>query len=183
MAEKYSYSVLLGKIYDIRYKITSIISVSCILLSPPRRPKASCAALSLVQGVHLDELRCDDGHDEELGDALAWLHGLGNIAVVMEGDHQLAAVVRINDADLIGGGQSTLGGQAAAGEVQSHVALGDGHREAGMDEYRLAGGYGDGVPLGESVEVGPCRPCRAVGRQDGRRVEFFDFEFHIDFLS
>ena len=54
---------------------------------------------------------------------------------------------------------------------------------ARVDEYRLTGIDGDGIPLWEGIEVRSRRPCRAVGGQDGRRVEFCDFEFHIDFLS
>ena len=74
----------------------------------------------------------EERNDSKLCDALALLYRLGCIGMVMECDHNLAAIIGIDNANLVGRGESALGSQAAAREYKAAIALGYFHGNAGM---------------------------------------------------
>ena len=67
------------------------------------------------------------------------VHDTSFCAVVMQGNHPLAPIARINHAGALCGTQALLGGQAAAGENRSKEAGGDFRGNSGGNHYSLAG--------------------------------------------
>lgn len=131
--------------------------------------EAALAPDGVVQLLLLGELGGEIGGDDQLGDAVAVLHGAALAAVVVQGHHQLAPVVGVNDPHLVGGRQPLLGGKAGAGVHQAHKALRDGQGQPGVNEHRLAGGHGDGA-VGDGVQVRPSRVHAAIGGHLGPGV-------------
>lgn len=131
--------------------------------------EAALAPDGVVQLLLLGELGGEVGGDDQLGNAVAALHGAGFPAVVVQGHHQLAPVVGINDPHLVGGRQPLLGGKARPGVHQAHKALRDGQGQPGVNEHRLAGSHGDGA-VGDGIQVRPGRVHAAIGGHLGPGV-------------
>ena len=73
-----------------------------------RRAKTARSALGAGKFFRLLELRRYIGRDDELCYAFPARHRLRRLAVVVQGDFYLAAVIAVDHAHFIGGGQSLL---------------------------------------------------------------------------
>ena len=80
--------------------------------------------------------------------------------MIVQRHEEFAAVVRIDDADLVGRRKMPLAGKAAAGKDQPRVAGGNFHGDADGDELRFPGLKGDGrVQTGAQIRArGEFRP-------------------------
>ena len=118
--------------------------------------ETACTAFGLGQLLALLELHGEIGHHHKLCDAVAVGDDALVIAVIVEGDDILAAVVAVAYAHAVGGTETLLGGKAAAGEDGAEIAFGDGEGEASADFCGGVRGYGD-ITLGQAgIEVIAC---------------------------
>ena len=113
---------------------------------------------------------------------VAGYDGLGLRAVIEQEDHELATVIAVHYANLVGRRQMALGGHAAAGVDEAGTALGHRHGKARRDEGGLAGGDGDRF-LQAGVEVRACGKFGAVGGHNRVGGELFIFYSFFLILS
>ena len=120
--------------------------------------------------VDLDEQRLLDPLDDELRDALAPQDPVLVVGIrVQQDDLHLVAVAGVDEARRVGDGQAVPQDQAAAGEHETGVPLGDGHRQPGRHQRPAAGRGHDRILPGHQVETGVARPgVRRAGAGRGR---------------
>src|SRR5207244_1960350 len=119
-----------------------------------RRPEAARPALMIVELVDGDELGLLDTLDHELRDAVADAHVVVRRWVgVDEHNHQLAAIAAVDEPRRVEAGNAVVGGEAAAGQHEAGVTIGNGDADAGTDARPSPAGLErDGLRCGE---VGP----------------------------
>ena len=102
-------------------------------------PEAAGTALAFVEALDQLEMRLHHRHQHQLRDALADGDLESGIAAVPAGDHQLALVVRVDQADQVAQHDAVLVAQARARKDQRGQArIGDVDGQAGGDQHGLA---------------------------------------------
>ena len=109
----------------------------CGALLPAGGAKAAFAAFGFIQRVARFKDRADDGGDDELRNAFAVRDGLIDARLVVERDHDFAAVIGVNHADFVGRGKTALGCKPAAGVDEPGEARRNRRGDAGADEDGL----------------------------------------------
>src|SRR5690606_28239464 len=153
---------------------------------PPRPLPGAGAAEApgapFARGEFLDDVEADlqDGDDQQLGDPFEGLDREGGVAAVPDRYHQLALVVRIDQADEVPEDEAMLVAEAGARQYQRGEArIADVDRDAGRHQCaRPRGERQRLVEAGAKVEAGAARA--AVGGQPLAHpgVEDLEFDFH-----
>src|SRR5690606_32206487 len=153
----------------------------------PSRPlpcagAAEAPGAPFARGEFLDDVEADlqDGDDQQLGDPFEGLDREGGVAAVPDRYHQLALVVRIDQADEVPEDDAMLVAEAGARQYQRGEArIADVDRDAGRHQCaRPRGERQRLVEAGAKVEAGAARA--AVGGQPLAHpgVEDLEFDFH-----
>ena len=134
--------------------------------------------------VRFFDLDVETRRDDELRDALTVFHGLRLGAVVLQKHPQLSAVIGVDHADAVGGGELALCGDAAAGKHQSDVPLRDLHGNAGGEEALALRGNGRALlPVRQQgVKINTRGERGAARGQYGIFTELFARNFHMVFF-
>ena len=140
-------------------------------------PEPAFAPVGVGEFLRFLKSRLQERRDDQLGDAVAGLYRLWLAGVVVQRHHDFPAVIRVDHAYLVGGGQAALGGHAAAGVDEPGVPFRDLNGKPRVEEVGLARRHGDIALVG--LEVRPGGVCRAVARQPGGIRQFFDADLHF----
>ena len=124
----------------------------------------------------------EERRHDQLGNALTHVNGRRGCAVVMERDHDLAAVIGVDDTDLIRRGEPALTGKPAPRVDQSCVSLRQFQRKPGVYEHRLSRGNRQ-RRVQKRIKVGARGTRGAVSGQDSVRIQFLDiYLYHVVLL-
>lgn len=70
--------------------------------------KAAGAAFGFGEAIAFFKFKRHIGHDDELGDTVTMVYGLGAQTVIMNGDDVFATVIAVTHADTVGRAKSLL---------------------------------------------------------------------------
>ena len=146
--------------------------------------KSACAAIGCVEVLNQIEFRLHDRDNDHLCDALEWLDGECRITAIPSGDHELALIVGINQADEVAQYHAVFVSQATA--WQNHggvVGVGQMNGQTGGDEHGLTGFEGDFfADAGAKIKAGAA--CCGIMRQlvFDQWIDDFNVNVHGEFL-
>ena len=101
--------------------------------------EAALTAPGLRQFLHHPEGGMEHGHDHQLGDAVAALHGVGGIGGVVEGHVHLSPVVAVDHTDAVGEVDAVFHTHTAANRHDAHISLGNGGGDPCGDHHARVG--------------------------------------------
>lgn len=131
-----------------------------------------------VVKIGLDEIGGVVGGDDKLGDALFVGDDLRYVAVVVKRYDNLASIIAVDYAHLVGRCERAFACKSAACVYQTHHALGYGNGNACVDKYGCVR-LDKHVFAFARIQVRPCRIRSAVFGKDCVGIEFFDFYANI----
>ena len=103
------------------------------------RAKSALAAYRFGKSVAYVKFGCIERKEGDLRNSLSALNGLGDCAVIVKRDHNLTAVVTVDNANLVSGRKTSLGSHSATGENKTYKPLGDSHSKSCVDKLGFAG--------------------------------------------